>query len=82
MRLGHNSQACSVQWGESGAFSARACRPSGAGVADSVKGDARDCRSSGAGVADSVKGDVRECRPFGVGVADSVRGDAHMYASR
>jgi hypothetical protein len=41
MRLGHNSQACSAQWGESGALSVREGRPSGAGVADSVKGDAR-----------------------------------------
>jgi hypothetical protein len=40
MRLGHNSQVCSAQWGESGAFSVLECRPSGVGVADSVKGDA------------------------------------------
>lgn len=41
MRLVHNSQACIVPWAESGAFSARDCRPSGAGVAYSAKGDAR-----------------------------------------
>jgi hypothetical protein len=41
MRLGHNSQAYSAQWGESGALSAQEYRPSGAGVAGSVKGEAR-----------------------------------------
>lgn len=40
MRLGHNSQVCSAQWSESVAFSVLEYRLSGAGVADSVKGDA------------------------------------------
>jgi hypothetical protein len=40
MRFVHNSRAYSAQWGENGALSARECRPSGAGAADSVKGDA------------------------------------------
>ncbi len=41
MRLGHKGQACGAQWCESGALSARECRPSGAGAADSAKVDAR-----------------------------------------